>query len=90
LPLPVIQFSYTSDIYSLCNVLSEKKREIFESFSFHYGVSQAALDVFTEEPPPSDSKLVQHEDVTVTPHLGVSTTESQVCWSFPIKLISTT
>jgi phosphoglycerate dehydrogenase-like enzyme len=47
-------------------------------------VSQAALDVFTEEPPPRDSKLVQHENVTVTPHLGASTTEAQVCWSFSL------
>ncbi|OMP03916.1 hypothetical protein COLO4_10111 [Corchorus olitorius] len=40
-------------------------------------VAQAALDVFTEEPPPQESKLVQHENVTVTPHLGASTTEAQ-------------
>ncbi|XP_048131111.1 D-3-phosphoglycerate dehydrogenase 1, chloroplastic-like isoform X2 [Rhodamnia argentea] len=40
-------------------------------------VAQAALDVFTEEPPPQDSKLVRHENVTVTPHLGASTTEAQ-------------
>ncbi|KAB5543938.1 hypothetical protein DKX38_012050 [Salix brachista] len=40
-------------------------------------VAQAALDVFTEEPPPKDSKLVQHERVTVTPHLGASTKEAQ-------------
>ncbi|KAM7480684.1 hypothetical protein LguiA_028897 [Lonicera macranthoides] len=40
-------------------------------------VGQAALDVFTKEPPPSDSKLVQHENVTVTPHLGASTKEAQ-------------
>ncbi|RVW14578.1 D-3-phosphoglycerate dehydrogenase 2, chloroplastic [Vitis vinifera] len=40
-------------------------------------VAQAALDVFTEEPPPKDSKLVQHENVTVTPHLGASTKEAQ-------------
>lgn len=40
-------------------------------------VAQAALDVFTEEPPPKDSKLVLHEDVTATPHLGASTTEAQ-------------
>ncbi|XP_059641122.1 D-3-phosphoglycerate dehydrogenase 1, chloroplastic-like [Cornus florida] len=40
-------------------------------------VAQAALDVFMEEPPPSDSKLVQHENVTVTPHLGASTKEAQ-------------
>lgn len=31
------------------------------------------------EPPPADSKLVQHERVTVTPHLGASTMEAQVC-----------
>nr|CAB3468616.1 unnamed protein product [Digitaria exilis] len=41
-------------------------------------VAQAALDVFIEEPPPIDSKLVQHENVTVTPHLGASTTEAQL------------
>ncbi|KAL4179652.1 hypothetical protein AMTRI_Chr13g88350 [Amborella trichopoda] len=40
-------------------------------------VAQAALDVFTEEPPPKDSKLVQHENVIVTPHLGASTAEAQ-------------
>ncbi|KAK9270134.1 hypothetical protein L1049_025710 [Liquidambar formosana] len=40
-------------------------------------VAQAALDVFTEEPPPKDSRLVQHENVTVTPHLGASTMEAQ-------------
>ncbi|KAK3434530.1 hypothetical protein EUGRSUZ_D02002 [Eucalyptus grandis] len=40
-------------------------------------VAQAALDVFTEEPPAKDSKLVRHERVTVTPHLGASTTEAQ-------------
>lgn len=45
-------------------------------------VAQAALDVFTKEPPAKDSKLVQHERVTVTPHLGASTMEAQVCNSF--------
>uniref|UniRef100_A0A0C9RPS3 D-3-phosphoglycerate dehydrogenase n=1 Tax=Wollemia nobilis TaxID=56998 RepID=A0A0C9RPS3_9CONI len=40
-------------------------------------VAQAALDVFTEEPPPKDNKLVQHEKVIVTPHLGASTMEAQ-------------
>ncbi|TKY47984.1 D-3-phosphoglycerate dehydrogenase 2 [Spatholobus suberectus] len=30
-----------------------------------------------EEPPPKDCKLVQHENVTVTPHLGASTKEAQ-------------
>lgn len=41
-------------------------------------LDQAALDVFTVEPPPKDSKLVLHENVTVTPHLGASTVEAQV------------
>lgn len=45
-------------------------------------VAQAALDVFAEEPPQKDSKLVQHENVTVTPHLGASTKEAQVGWCF--------
>ncbi|KAF9687535.1 hypothetical protein SADUNF_Sadunf02G0103600 [Salix dunnii] len=40
-------------------------------------VAQAALDVFTEELPPKDSRLVLHENVTVTPHLGASTAEAQ-------------
>ncbi|KAL6001869.1 D-3-phosphoglycerate dehydrogenase 2, chloroplastic [Asimina triloba] len=40
-------------------------------------VAQAALDVFSEEPPPKDSKLIQHENVIVTPHLGASTVEAQ-------------
>ncbi|XP_010556000.1 PREDICTED: D-3-phosphoglycerate dehydrogenase 3, chloroplastic [Tarenaya hassleriana] len=40
-------------------------------------VAQAALDVFVEEPPAKDSKLVLHELVTATPHLGASTLEAQ-------------
>ncbi|KAL6996157.1 D-3-phosphoglycerate dehydrogenase 2, chloroplastic [Sarracenia purpurea var. burkii] len=40
-------------------------------------VAQAALDVFREEPPPKDSKLLQNENVTVSPHLGASTKEAQ-------------
>ncbi|PWA51833.1 D-3-phosphoglycerate dehydrogenase [Artemisia annua] len=39
-------------------------------------VAQAALDVFCEEPP-KDSKLVLHENVIATPHLGASTKEAQ-------------
>jgi phosphoglycerate dehydrogenase-like enzyme len=49
-------------------------------------MKQAALDVFTEEPPPTDSKLVQHERVTVTPHLGASTVEAQVLFSFSLTI----
>ncbi|KAL8522667.1 hypothetical protein ACS0TY_012706 [Phlomoides rotata] len=40
-------------------------------------VAQAALDVFTKEPPSQDSKLVLHENVIATPHLGASTKEAQ-------------
>ncbi|KAJ8486258.1 hypothetical protein OPV22_018743 [Ensete ventricosum] len=40
-------------------------------------VAQAALDVFTKEPPSADDKLVLHEKVTTTPHLGASTVEAQ-------------
>jgi D-3-phosphoglycerate dehydrogenase len=40
-------------------------------------VWQAALDVFTVEPPKDNNKLVQHENVVVTPHLGASTKEAQ-------------
>ncbi|KAL5989207.1 hypothetical protein ACLOJK_010097 [Asimina triloba] len=40
-------------------------------------VAQAALDVFSDEPPPKDSKLIQHVNVSVTPHLGVSSAEAQ-------------
>nr|POE95585.1 d-3-phosphoglycerate dehydrogenase 1, chloroplastic [Quercus suber] len=41
-------------------------------------VAQAALDVFTKEPPAADNKLVLLENVTATPHLGASTMEAHV------------
>ncbi|CAI0445727.1 unnamed protein product [Linum tenue] len=47
-------------------------------------VAQAALDVFTKEPPSPESKLVQHENVIVTPHLGASTVEAQ-CLVAPVS-----
>ncbi|KAJ8756347.1 hypothetical protein K2173_025159 [Erythroxylum novogranatense] len=40
-------------------------------------VAQAAIDVFAEEPPSKDCKLVKNEKVIVTPHLGASTKEAQ-------------
>ena len=40
-------------------------------------VAGAALDVFAEEPLPSESPLLGVEDVIVTPHLGASTEAAQ-------------
>jgi D-3-phosphoglycerate dehydrogenase/(S)-sulfolactate dehydrogenase len=40
-------------------------------------VAGAALDVFVQEPPPAGSRLVGHDRVVCTPHLGASTDEAQ-------------
>lgn len=43
-------------------------------------VASAALDVYSEEPPPASSReLLQHPRLVCTPHLGASTEEAQVC-----------
>jgi len=40
-------------------------------------VAGAAIDVFSQEPPPADSVLLKNDRVLVTPHLGASTAEAQ-------------
>jgi D-3-phosphoglycerate dehydrogenase len=40
-------------------------------------IGGAAFDVFSTEPPPQDSALLQHPRVICTPHLGASTREAQ-------------
>jgi D-3-phosphoglycerate dehydrogenase / 2-oxoglutarate reductase len=40
-------------------------------------VAAAGLDVFSEEPLPADHPFRKHANVTLTPHLGASTSEAQ-------------
>ena len=41
-------------------------------------VGGAGLDVFVEEPPPADHRLLSHARVICTPHLGASTEQAQI------------
>jgi D-3-phosphoglycerate dehydrogenase len=38
----------------------------------------AALDVYSQEPPPADAAIIHHPKVVTVPHIGASTAEAQI------------
>ncbi len=47
-------------------------------------IAGAAIDVFSQEPPPANHPLLGLEEVIVTPHLGASTAEAQEGVAFTV------
>ncbi|KAE8695838.1 D-3-phosphoglycerate dehydrogenase 1 [Hibiscus syriacus] len=67
----------TADFISMHMPLTPATSKMFNDDAFSRVKKGVSLDVFTEEPPLPENKLVRHEYVTATPHLGASTTEAQ-------------
>jgi D-3-phosphoglycerate dehydrogenase len=59
------------------------EQALFEAIT-NGSIAGAALDVFTEEPPPAGHQLLQLEQVIATPHLGASTKEAQEGVAFTV------
>jgi D-3-phosphoglycerate dehydrogenase len=56
---------------------------LYEAIS-NGAIAGAALDVFSQEPPPAEHPLLGLDQVIVTPHLGASTTEAQEGVAFTV------